>query len=172
MKEFSKLFVAAINDPAKTTPGAKAGKVVVWQQTYSDEYALSATKAQLGATSSNDGHRRCSEFWSMEELASANGGAGLSVGDQLDGVSISSLSSTTPFYQGQTPFVKTGLYYSPVLEAGAPRDRQVAVSADFKVQTVAAPAAVGLDGASATPQTDAAQAAALARLAGAAPIGG
>lgn len=151
-KQFGLVTVADIKAPKNTTPGATPGMIVVYSQAYSSAYTTSAGKAAAGVQSgSNDGTRKFSEFWSMAELEQANGGNGLAIGDQLPGISISSLNSQTPFYAGQQAFVDSkGVnrgFYAPVLEFGdQPNDRV----AEQTVLTVQAGAPASLEQAAVT----------------------
>lgn len=140
-KTFGAVTIAAINAPKTTTPGATAGMVVVYQQGHNTVYdgtqGLSAAKAAMGIAPGHtvkeySGERKFSEFYSTLELSSANDGEGVKVGDTVPGVAISTLNSTMPFFAGQQPYARTGLYYSPVIEEAAdnqPNDRAVDNSA-------------------------------------------
>ena len=157
-KTFGLVVISDIRTPKTTTPGATPGMIVVYSQGHTTDYVgtrgQSVGKAAVGvepSTSLNQysGERKFSEFWSLEELASANGATGLNIGDQLPGISISSLSSHTPFFVGQKAYEKTGLFYSPTLEFGdQPNDRVeeqqtlAAAPADMSQATVAEKAAV------------------------------
>lgn len=102
--------------------------------TYSQGYSktgsqLSFAKRAVGVYGkSNDAVRTFSEYWTLEELGSANNGEGLRIEDAIPGVCISVLNSLTPFYSGQRPYHPTGRYYKTFLEEKEdeqPNDRTV-----------------------------------------------
>jgi len=104
--------------------------MVVFTQVYRKEYSIrSAVNVALGITTATvERLRKYAEFWTLEQIACANGGNGIAVGDEASGIAISILRSDKPFYVGQAACEETGLYHTPTLEHSEdsqPQDRFV-----------------------------------------------